>query len=111
MAEQSPVTLPQVSIQNGTVHNGLELKKGGKFQWMNPTNQPVDITDCEGFCVLSSYPVPAWTQAGGNGLKEAQLLANPTSLSFTETPNEWNAPGKPHIQTPTMPTAHEREVA
>jgi hypothetical protein len=94
---------PQVDIQNGSVTNG-PVTFPGSFQWNNPTGTNVLLTNCGGFCTQASYQVPA------NGTTDAETIANPTSHDFTETPNEWNAPGMPHIKNPTM-ARDDREVA
>jgi hypothetical protein len=95
---------PQVDIQNGSVTNGPVAYPGG-FQWSNPTGNNVLLSGCSGFCTQDTYHVPA------NGTCDAQTIASPTNNNFTETPNEWNVPGMPHIKNPTRPVAEDREVA
>jgi len=98
--------VPEVSIQNGTVVNGVALTLGNPFVWLNPTGVNVQLSNCGGFATQATYNVPA------NGTKAAQLLAAPTNYSFTEFPNEWNAPGLPHISSPPLHAADEKkEVA
>jgi hypothetical protein len=95
---------PQVNIQNGSVTNP-PVTYPGDFQWLNPTGTNVLLTNCGGFCTQDSYRVPA------NSTVNAQTIANPTNNNFTETPNEWNAPGMPHIKNPTRGVHDEKEVA
>ena len=98
--------VPEVSIQNGNVINGVALTLGNPFVWSNPTGVNVQLSNCGGFATQNTYNVPA------NGTKAAQMLTAPTNYSFTESPNEWNAPGLPHISSPTLAAAHEKkEVA
>ena len=102
--------VPEVSIQNGSVINGGTLVLGQPFYWANPVAREVTVSGCSGFCTQDSFDVPRYTPTQGNGLKEATLLASPTNWNFSETPNEWNAPGMPHIGNPPM-QAREQDVA
>lgn len=102
----------QCNIQNASVTpQGNSLTYGCTFDWANPTSNPVRLTLCGGFCTKGEYDVPAGT-ATNPGLASAQILANPPGpFSFTETPNEWNAPGTPRISVNPAPGNVRREVA
>ena len=95
--------VPHVDVQNGSVQNG-PLTDGCNFKWNNPTNIQANLSGCGGFCTESSYTVPP------NGATDAQILANPTSYTFTDS--AWNAPGTPRIvvQSP-WPVAQNKDVA
>ena len=103
--------VPQVNIRNGSIVNPpAALQFGQPFQWANPVvGVNVGITNCGGFCAQSSYPVPGAPSAGSYGLADAVLLQNPTNYSFSENPNQWNAPGMPHITNPPWPTPKNNE--
>jgi hypothetical protein len=107
-----------IDIQNGSSVNpqGGSLQLGQDFYWANPVaNVTVTLTGCGGFCVDSSYTVPAPPQGQTYGLKKATLLSSPApgAWSFTESPLEWNAPGVPRITNPpdTGPLEANAEVA
>jgi hypothetical protein len=94
--------------------NGGTLQPGQYFYWANPASVAVTLTGCGGFCVDSTYTVPAPPTGQQFGLKQAQLLASPgADWSFTETPPEWNVPGVPRIINPPEPSplAERKEVA
>ena len=90
-----------VSIVDGSILNGQTLTLGGMFWWANPTSVAVTLTGCAGFCPQDSYVVPAKPAGLPYGIVEAALLAAPTNYNFSENPNQWNAPGMPHLQGPT----------
>ncbi len=98
-----------ISIQNGSNINGGTFAPGQNFYWANPVvGQAVTIYGCGGFCADDTYTVPGALTLGQYGLKQAALLTQPTGWSFgPEQPNEWNAPGMPHIQQPPWPTPKE----
>lgn len=109
-----------INIQNGSSVNpqGGSLQLGQDFYWANPVSSvvtpSVTISGCGGFCVDASYTVPAPPPGQNYGLKKATLLAAPPGpWTFTESPNEWNAPGVPRITNPPEPTPLElnKEVA
>ena len=106
-----------ISIQNGSNLNNGTFALGQPFYWANPVvGQGVTIYGCGGFCEQDSYVVPGAPTIGAYGFKQAKLLTQPTSWSFgPEQPNEWNAPGMPHIQVPPMPSPlnveKEKDVA
>ncbi|HEY6765062.1 MAG TPA: hypothetical protein VI386_09835 [Candidatus Sulfotelmatobacter sp.] len=106
MGEDIDTVYAWINIQNGSNCNpaGGGLQTGQKFYWANPTSQAVTVNNCGGFCTASSYSVPAPQTGQQYGLKEATLLTNPTVWTFSETPNQWNAPGLPHIGNPPWPT-------
>ena len=102
----------QVNIQNGSISPaGSTLTNGCSFQWANPTSSPVKVKNCGGFCTQSEYDIQP------NSTANASILANPPGpFTFTEQPNEWNAPGQPHIVVNPMPAAadadsYNKEVA
>jgi hypothetical protein len=115
MGEENDAVYAWINIQNGSSVNpaGGSLQPGQKFYWANPTGLMVTVNNCGGFCTNSSYPVPAAANGQQYGLKEATLLASPTVWTFSETPNEWNAPGLPRITNPPWPTPlnAEKDVA
>lgn len=119
MGEDNETVYAWINVQNGSNCNpaGGSLQTGQSFYWANPTNQLVTINDCGGFCSASSYPdVPTPPAGKTYGLLQATLLTNPTSWTFSESPNAWNAPGRPHIGNPPWPTPlegkeREKEVA
>ncbi len=102
----------QCSIQNGSVSpQGSALTYGSHFEWANPTPNNVRLTGCSGFCTADEYHVPAGT-ATNPGLAAAQISQNPPGpFGFTETPNEWNAPGTPRIVVNPWPAEKKRDVA
>jgi hypothetical protein len=101
-----------ISLQNGSNINGGTFALGQNFYWANPANVAVTVEGCGGFCVDDTYTVPAAPAAGQYGLKQATLLTQATNWSFgPEVPNQWNAPGMPHVGNPPMPAPKEREVA
>jgi len=101
----------QVTIANGSVINNIPLSFGGPFQWANPATVPVRLTGCAGFATQDTYDLPAAAAPGGYGLKDAQLLLQPTSYGFSENPNQWNAPGMPRISTPPYLVRKDEDVA
>ena len=97
-----------ISIQNGSNINNGTFALGQDFYWANPVvGQQVTIENCGGFCVNSSYTVPGAPAVGQVGLKKATLLSQPTNWTFSESPNQWDAPGMPHIGNPPDPDAQE----
>jgi hypothetical protein len=92
--------VPHVNVQNGSVTNG-PLSDGCYFKWSNPTNTQANLGNCGGFCTASSFIVYA------NSTTDAQILANPTDYTFTDS--AWNAPGQPHIVVQPWPTPKEKE--
>ncbi len=102
----------EVSIQNGSVSpSGDSLTYGCDFSWANPTNKKVKLSGCGGFCTADEYEVPAGT-ASNPGLAAAQILTDPPGpFTFSEDPNEWNAPGTPRISVNPFPGNQRREVA
>lgn len=93
--------------------NGGSLQLGQPFYWANPAGVQVTVSACGGFCVDSSYPVPPPPAGDTYGLKQATLLSEPTNWTFSQTPNQWNAPGVPRITNPpsASPLAERKEVA
>jgi len=86
------------------------LTYGCSFDWANPTDKAVTLSGCGGFCTEDEYEVPAGT-ATNPGLAAAVILNPPPGpFTFTETPNEWDAPGTPRIQINPFPGS-KREVA
>jgi hypothetical protein len=104
--------VPQVNIRNGNIINPpAELQYGEPFEWANPVvDVNVGISGCSGFATQDSYGVPGAPTIGAYGYRSAVLLQNPTNWTFTESPNEWNAPGSPRIINPPM-NAEEKDVA
>jgi len=109
-----------INIQNGSSVNpqGGSMQLGQDFCWANPVpNVSVTLSGCAGFCVNDSYTVPAPPVGETYGLKLARLLTAPTAWTFSENPNQWNAPGVPRITNPPEPTPldageeDEKEVA
>ncbi len=109
-----------ISLVTGNNVNpaGGSMQDGGDFYWANPsTSSAVTVSGCGGFCVDSSYTVPEPPQGETYGLKKATLLSAPTGAwTFSESPNQWNAPGVPRIiNPPPMPSPlakpQEKEVA
>ena|SRR5437879_4332427 len=99
-----------INIQNSSNVNGGTFTKGQDFYWANPVaGKTVTISGCGGFCTGTSYIVPGPATGQQYGLKKATLLAAPTDWSFSESPNEWNAPGSPHIVNPPFPIAAPEE--
>jgi hypothetical protein len=106
---------PNINIQNGSVTG--TLVHGQNFYWYNPgdTSLAISITGCSGWCTSPSYIIPA-----GENYAQAQLLSTPVSpYTFSESPNQWNAPGMPHTQGPINHPSpehkpdeeHKKEVA
>ena len=99
-----------VNIVNG--HASAPLKPGDSFVWVNPTGNPVQLTNCSGFCTQGSYNVPA---AGPTpGQTPAQINSAPNGWTFSENPsNTWNpggpTPGNPRIQNPTRFHEHAKD--
>jgi hypothetical protein len=115
MGEENDTVYAWIDIQNGSSCNpaGGSLQTGQKFYWANPTGLVVTLDNCGGFCTEASYIVPAPPAGQQYGLKEATLVAAPTVWTFSETPNEWNAPGRPVITNPPWPSPlnAQKEVA
>lgn len=97
--------VPHVDVKNGSVTNG-PLTDGCNFKWSNSTSNPAYLGSCGGFCTAPSFTVPAAT-GSGNGTSDAQILANPTDYSFTDS--AWDAPGQPRIAISPWPTPKEHE--
>ncbi len=87
---------PTVNVQNGQITNG-PLVPGQLFQWYNPSNVAVTLTNCGNFCTHDSYTVAAASY------QSAAMLANPNTNSMAFTDPAWNTPGQPHIQAPSKP--------
>lgn len=105
-----------ISIQNGSNLNGGTFALGQNFYWANPANVAVTIYNCGGFCTESTIVVPAAPAGQQYGLKQATLLTQATSWNFgPEDPNQWNAPGMPHVGNPPLPSPlnaeKEKDVA
>jgi len=95
----------QFNIQNGSLTpSGSTLTRGCSFEWMNPTGQDVTISGCSAFATQDSYQVPKKSANGGSGLASVTLKTSIAiqSYTFSETPNEWNAPGTPRITIVAM---------
>lgn len=115
----NPLDYAWINLQNGTnvnpSPNGGTWQLGQPFFWANPAGGSVTVTGCSGFCPQNTYTVPPPTSGQRYGLAPASLLQNPTSWSFgPENPNQWNAPGMPHISNPPSvirPRKDEAEVA
>jgi hypothetical protein len=108
------MALAAVSIVDGSILNNQTLELGGTFFWANPTSVAVTVNGCGGFCTQDTYTVPAKPNAQlPYGIVEATMLASPTNWNFSESPNQWNAPGMPHIGNPPtqMPAPADQEVA
>ncbi len=99
--------VPKVNIQDGSVINPpAALAFGQPFQWANPiVGTRVAISGCSGFCTASEYGVPGAPASGEYGLCDATLLQSPTAYTFSESPNQWNAPGMPRISNPPLATS------
>ena len=82
----------QVNIENGNVSGGT-LTRGCSFEWYNPTNGNVGLTNCGGFCTQANFLVNAYSST------PAQIQSNPPG-PFTFTDPVWTAPGMPHISNP-----------
>jgi hypothetical protein len=108
--------LAWINIQNASSVNpqGGSLQLGQEFYWANPVSSVVTpyvtLSGCSGFCENDSYTVPAPPPGQSYGLKKAKLLSAPTSWTFSESPNQWNAPGAPRIINPPMPTPLDANV-
>ncbi|HTW57996.1 MAG TPA: hypothetical protein VMD99_07700 [Terriglobales bacterium] len=96
---------PSINIEDGSIDG--TLAKGQPFYWYNPTSADVTVANCGTWCGASSYTVPAGQYV------EATILANPNSnaYAFTESPNEWDAPGMPHISAPGFEVTRPKEAA
>jgi hypothetical protein len=98
----------QVNVVNGIASS--PLMPGDQFAWVNPTEHPVSLSGCVGFCSQDQYlDIPAATQSGP-GEATAYINLAPTNWSFQEHPSStWKPggsnPGLPRIQNPTMPVA------
>lgn len=93
---------PNINLQNGQVTGTLQ--NGQTFYWYNPTQTTVTVNNCGTWAAQSSYTcAPGYTSA--------VLLSNPNTngYAFTESPNEWNTPGMPHVGNPPFPSPLERE--
>ncbi|HEY3971641.1 MAG TPA: hypothetical protein VGM18_01485 [Candidatus Sulfotelmatobacter sp.] len=97
----------EVDIRTGQVTGG-SLSSGCDFGWKNSSTQNVALTPSSNYCTGSSYDI-------GAGQVKPAVAANPLPAppyNFTLSPNVWNAPSNPHIQTPSMAVdAVDREVA
>jgi hypothetical protein len=105
------MAVPQVSIVNGSIINPPAVLEFGKpFQWANPVvGVHVGLSGCSGFATSDTYGVPGAPSQGSYGLKDAVMLLTPTNYAFSETPNEWNAPGSPRIIVPPWPNRRNNE--
>lgn len=88
---------PYINIQNGSVTGSLA--RGQTFYWYNPTGTDVTMKNTGTWTSADSITVPA------NGSAQVTFLQNPNTfgLAFTESPNQWNAGGMPHISNPGWP--------
>jgi hypothetical protein len=95
---------PSISVVDASIVGSLE--KGKPFYWYNPTGTDVTVADCGTWADPDTYDVPA-----GGYSTAGTILSVPNSnpYAFTEDPNEWDAPGMPHISAPSMGVAHEKE--
>lgn len=100
-----------ISLANGSNINNGDFALGQNFYWANPAvGQAVTVYGCGGFCVEDTYVVPGAPSVGFYGLKQATLLTQPTSWGFgPEQPNQWNAPGMPHVGNPPWPSPVNEE--
>lgn len=99
-----PIT---VNVVTGQASSALAANE--PFVWVNPTTNIVTLTNCGGFCSLSTYVVPARTDTAP-GEAQAQVNSAPNNWTWQENPvGTWNPggphPGMPHIQNPTFPRA------
>jgi hypothetical protein len=96
---------PYIDLTDGSVTPEGGLQKGQPFYWYNPTDTQVTVNDCGTWCEEDSYTIDAgsWTEA------TILLVPNPNAYAFTEDPNEWDAPGMPHISAPTQQITHEKK--
>lgn len=92
---------PNINIQNGQITGALQV--GQVFFWYNPTGDNVTLRNCGTWCDADSYTIApyGYTQAS------VLLVPNTYACAFTTFPNEWNAPGMPHVSVP--PQMHRRE--
>ena len=104
-----PPSPPYINLQNGSITG--TIMHGQNFYWYNPTTSDVQVKNCGTWCTQDSYAVPA----GGYVQANVSFVTNPNSYAFTEHPNQWNAPGQPHISAPSVPAPQgeegEKEVA
>lgn len=102
--ESGPNT-PNINIQTGVVTGTLQ--NGQNFYWYNPTDGDVDLEGCGTWCTQDQFTLEP-------GYTETTMLANPNedAFSWTESPNQWDAPGMPHTQGPTRKREEKhKEVA
>jgi hypothetical protein len=88
---------PYINIQNGSITGGLT--RGQPFYWYNPTGTNVEVKNIGTWTSADSVGVPANNYAQVTYL----LVPNANSFAFTESPNQWNAGGQPHISNPGFP--------
>ncbi|HTS34742.1 MAG TPA: hypothetical protein VMH04_03660 [Candidatus Solibacter sp.] len=93
---------PNINVQTGQVTG--TLLNGTEFYWYNPTSQNISISGCGAWCVSDVYNPPAGKYQRAN----LQAFPNTSAFAWTETPNQWNVPGMPHIQTPGRKRADEK---
>jgi hypothetical protein len=91
----------QVNVVTGSVTGG-SLGPNVPFQWVNPTSNPVALSDCGTWCTASSYNVPAAAN-GAPGLAGAQVKPVPNANAYAFTDPAWNTPGQPHISVNPEP--------
>lgn len=96
----SGANTPNINIQTGMVTGSLQ--NGQTFYWYNPTQGYVELDGCGIWCAQDDFGLdPGYTQTS------MQIMPNENAFGWTESPNEWNAPGMPHISNPPTPTALE----
>ncbi len=89
--------IPNISIENGQATGALG--DGITFWWYNPTAVSVTISSCGVWTGADSYPCnPGYTQAS------IRAKPNGSGWAWTESPNEWNTPGMPHVGNPPVAT-------
>lgn len=93
---------PNINIETGVVTGALE--DGQTFYWYNPTQESVDLLGCGTWVAKDEFKLAP-------GYNQTSMLLNPNedAFSWTESPNEWNTPGMPHVQNPPTPTPLEKE--
>ncbi|HUO15021.1 MAG TPA: hypothetical protein VMX38_08550 [Verrucomicrobiae bacterium] len=98
----SGANTPNINIQTGMVTGSLQ--SGQTFYWYNPTQGHVDLNACGVWAADDDYGLDS-------GYTAAAMRVNPYEGTFgwTEDPNQWNAPGLPHILNPPTPTPLERD--
>jgi len=95
---------PNINIQNGQVTGTLQA--GQPFYWYNPTAVTVTLKNCGTWANADTYTLaPGYTPAGSHS------NPNMNPWAWTESPNQWNTPGMPHIGNPPFPTSQDNEAA